>query len=70
MGRWIALALCLLGTWLLTNKDIEYFSLGWAISGLSTVMWCYFGIRDKDLPRALMELFFVILCIRGVINFY
>ncbi len=70
MGRWIALALCLLGTWLLTNKDIEYFSLGWAISGLATIMWCYFGIRDKDLPRALMELFFVILCIRGVINFY
>ena len=70
MGRWIALALCLLGTWLLTNKDIEYFSLGWAISGISTLMWCWFGIRDKDLPRALMEFFFVILCIRGVINFY
>ncbi len=70
MGRWIALFLCLLGTWLLTNKDIEYFSLGWAISGISTLMWCWFGIRDKDLPRALMEFFFVILCIRGVINFY
>ena len=70
MGRWIALFFCLGGTWLLTNTDIRYFSLGWAISGLATIMWCYFGIRDKDLPRALMELFFVILCIRGVINFY
>ena len=70
MGRWIALALCLLGTWILTNTNIRLFSIGWAISGVSTLMWCWYGIRDKDLPRALMELFFVILCIRGVINFY
>ena len=70
MARWFALALCLIGTWLLTNTNISLFSVGWTLSGLSTVMWCYFGIRDKDLPRALMEMFFVILCIRGVINFY
>ena len=70
MARWFALALCLVGTWLLTNTNISLFSVGWTLSGLSTVMWCYFGIRDKDLPRALMEMFFVILCIRGVINFY
>ena len=70
MGRWIALILCLIGTWLLTNTNISLFSVGWTLSGLSTVMWCYIGIRDKDLPRALMEMFFVILCIRGVINFY
>ena len=70
MARWFALILCLAGTWLLTNTNISLFSVGWTLSGLSTVMWCYFGIRDKDLPRALMEMFFVILCIRGVINFY
>jgi hypothetical protein len=30
MGRWLALFFCLGGTWLLTNTDIRYFSLGWA----------------------------------------
>ena len=70
MARWFALLLCLAGTWILTNTNISLFSIGWAISGVSTLMWCWYGIRDKDLPRALMELFFVILCIRGVINFY
>ena len=70
MARWFALILCLVGTWLLTNTNISLFSLGWAISAISTVMWCYFGWKDRDIPRAIMELCFVILCIRGVINFY
>ena len=70
MARWIDLALCLAGTWLLTNTNISLFSLGWAISGVSTAMWCYFGWRDRDITRAIMELCFVVLCIRGVINFY
>ena len=68
--RWIAFAMTMLGTFLLTNTNINLFSLGWGLSGISTMMWTYFGLRDRDLPRALMELCFVILCIRGVINFY
>ena len=70
MARWFALLLCLAGTWLLTNTNINFFSLGWAISAVSTAMWTYFAYRDGDAPRALMEFLFVILCIRGVINFY
>ena len=70
MARWLAFGLTLLGTYLLTNTNINYFSVGWGISGISTVMWFYFGFKDQDIPRALMELCFVLLCIRGVINFY
>ena len=70
MARWFAFALTLFGTWLLTSTNISFFSLGWGISAIATAMWFYFGLKDRDMPRALMELFFVILCIRGVINFY
>tara|TARA_Y100001970_G_C14234689_1_gene861031 strand:+ start:1003 stop:1215 length:213 start_codon:yes stop_codon:yes gene_type:complete len=70
MVRWIAFATTMLGTWLLTNTNISLFSLGWGISGLSTLAWAYFGFKDRDYPRALMEVCFVLLCIRGVINFY
>ena len=70
MARWLAFGLTMLGMYLLTNTNIHNFSLGWFLSGVSTAMWAYFAYVDKDTPRALMELFFVILCIRGVINFY
>ncbi len=70
MARWFAFAFTMLGTWLLTNTNTEYFSLGWGISAISTLAWAYFAYKDKDIPRGLMELCFVILCIRGVINFY
>ncbi len=70
MARWIAFALTMFGTWLLTNTNINYFSLGWGISAISTFMWTYFAFKDGDTPRALMEFVFILLCIRGVINFY
>ena len=70
MIRWIAFATTMLGTWLLTNTNINLFSLGWAISGISTFAWAYFCFKDRDYPRALMDVCFVLLCIRGVINFY
>ncbi len=70
MARWLAFATTMLGTWLLTNTNIDLFALGWFISGISTGMWAYFGYKDGDVPRALMEVCFVLLCIRGVINFY
>ena len=70
MARWIAFLLTMFGAWLLTNTNINLFSLGWLISAVSTAMWTYFAYRDGDAPRALMEFLFVILRIRGVINFY
>ena len=70
MARWLAFGLTMLGMYLLTNPNINYFSLGWFLSGVSTAMWAYFAYVDKDTPRGLMELCFVLLCIRGVINFY
>ena len=48
MVRWIAFATTMLGTWLLTNTNINLFSLGWGISGISTFAWAYFGFKDKE----------------------
>ena len=70
MAGWIAFVLTMFGTWLLTSTTISFFSLGWAISAISTAMWTYFAFKDGDTPRALMEFVFILLCIRGVINFY
>ncbi len=50
MVRWLAFALTMLGTWLLTNTNIDLFALGWFISGISTGMWAYFGYKDGDVP--------------------
>ena len=70
MARWVAFVLTMFGTWLLTSTNISFFSLGWGISAVSTAMWTYFAFKDGDTPRALMEFIFILLCIRGVINFY
>ena len=70
MARWIAFAATMLGTWILTNTNVNLFALGCFISAITTIMWAYFAFKDKDIPRALMEICFVFLCFRGVINFY
>ena len=31
-------------------------------------IWIYMGIKDRDVPRALMELFYLLLAIRGIYN--
>ena len=54
MARWIAFAATMLGTWILTNTNVNLFALGWFISAISTIMWAYFAFKDKDIPRALM----------------
>jgi hypothetical protein len=56
MARWFAFAFTMLGTWILTNTNTDYFSLGWGISAISTSLWAYFAYQDRD--------------IRGFINFY
>jgi hypothetical protein len=47
MARWFAFAFTMLGTWILTNTNTEYFSLGWGISAISTLAWAYLPIKIK-----------------------
>ena len=47
------------------NPDIQW--IGWGIACFSCYIWLYMGYKDGDIPRALMELMYLLLAIRGVI---
>ena len=42
--------------------------IGWLLSVIACFMWVWFGYRDKDYPRALMELMYLILSMRAMYN--
>lgn len=65
--RWIGFALAMISAFLLSggNPDIQW--IGWGIACFSCSIWLYMGYKDGDIPRALMELMYLLLAIRGVI---
>ena len=65
--RWIGFALAMVSAFLLSggNPDIQW--IGWGIACFSCSIWLYMGYKDGDIPRALMELMYLLLAIRGVI---
>ena len=70
--RGLGFFLAMLGVYLLSDGD--YFgnpivqSIGWGSACLSAFFWVIMGIRDKDIPRTLMELVYMILALRAIIN--
>jgi len=66
--RWIGFALAVTSVFILSAANISTQWLGWSLSVLSCVMWVYFGYKDKDWPRMLMECMYLILSLRAVIN--
>lgn len=66
--RWAGFILAITGAVLLTGGNVQYQWVGWAISCVSCSIWIYMGWHDRDMPRALMEVFYLLLAIRGVIN--
>jgi len=67
-GRWIGFMLALLSVFILSNANISTQWIGWLIGCVSCGMWVYFGIKDKDIPRTLMELCYLLLGLRAVFN--
>ncbi len=65
--RWIGFALAMVSAFLLSggNPNIQW--IGWGIACFSCSIWLYMGYKDGDIPRALMELMYLLLAIRGVI---
>ena len=65
--RWIGFALAMVSAFLLSggNPNIQW--IGWGIACFSCSIWLYMGYKDGDTPRALMELMYLLLAIRGVI---
>ena len=66
--RWAGFILAMLSAFLLSGGDADIQWMGWAVATISCSIWLYMGFKDKDIPRALMELMYLCLAIRGIIN--
>ena len=66
--RWIGFLIAMVSVYILSSANIATQWVGWSLSVASCSMWIYFGLKDKDWPRALMELMYLILSMRAVFN--
>ena len=66
--RWVGFALAIIAAFILSDANPETQWVGWAIASTSCVMWVYFGIKDGDVPRALMEGMYLLLSLRAIWN--
>ena len=67
-GRWIALILVLVSTLFLTSGNVNLQWIGWVLGAIAAVAWTYFAKLDKDTPRMLMEIFYILVSLWGVYN--
>ena len=66
--RWVGFLLAIIGAFVLSNANIETQWIGWTIACFSCSIWICMGIKDKDIPRALMEGMYFLLAVRAVYN--
>ena len=66
--RWLGFLLAMLSAFLLSGGEPNVQWIGWAVACVSCTIWIYMGMKDRDTPRALMELFYLILAMRGIWN--
>ena len=67
-GRWLGFILAMISVYILSEANVDTQWLGWSLSCISCCLWVYFGIKDKDIPRTLMELVYLLLSMRAVFN--
>ena len=66
--RWLGFFIAMASVSILSSANISTQWVGWSLSVMACVMWVYFGLKDKDWPRAVMELMYLILSMRAVYN--
>lgn len=66
--RWLGFVLAMISVFILSSANISTQWIGWTLSCVSCSLWVYFGVKDKDIPRALMELVYLLLSMRAVFN--
>ena len=66
--RWLGFILAMISAFLLSSGNPNIQWMGWGIACFSCSIWIYMGYKDKDIPRALMELMYLLLAVRGVWN--
>ena len=66
--RWLGFILAMISAFILSGGEPTAQALGWLIACASCIIWIYMGWKDKDVPRALMELMYLLLALRGIWN--
>ena len=66
--RWLGFILAMIGAFVLSNANRDTQWIGWGIATISCSIQIYMGIKDKDTPRALMELMYLLLALRAIYN--
>jgi len=66
--RWLGLAIAISSVYILSEANVDTQWIGWFLSIIACIMWVWFGYRDKDYPRALMELMYLLLSMRAMFN--
>ncbi len=66
--RWLGFFLAVVGAYILGNANVLSQWFGWTICTISCSIWIIMGIKDKDIPRTLMEVMYFIIGIRAVLN--
>ena len=66
--RWFGFAIAVLSVYILSSANISTQWIGWSLSVVACVMWVWFGYKDKDWPRMLMETMYMLLSLRAVFN--
>ena len=66
--RWVGFFIALISVFVLSSANSSTQWLGWSLSVVGCSLWVYIGYKDKDTARTLMELMYLALSIRAVIN--
>ena len=67
-ARWLGFIVAVTSVFILSSANISTQWVGWSLSVVACVMWVYFGYKDKDWPRMLMETMYMVLSLRAVFN--
>ena len=65
---WFGFILAVIGAYILGNAQVLSQWIGWTICSISCLIWIFMGIKDRDVPRTLMEVMYFIIGIRAIIN--
>tara|TARA_X000000950_G_scaffold261825_1_gene332433 strand:+ start:329 stop:565 length:237 start_codon:yes stop_codon:yes gene_type:complete len=68
--RWLGFFLAFIGAYILGNAEISSQWLGWLICCFSCIIWIFMAIKDKDTPRTLMEIMYLLLGMRAIYHWY
>ena len=73
-NRWWGFSIAMASIFILSDARWFYNNvaqmIGWGLASISCGFWVFIGMKDKDIPRTLMELMYFVLAIRAVMNWF